>query len=63
MEYQGATIGKYDLEFDGVNFTLLSKQTNCLAADKCGIPPTKLKVNLADLNASKTVCKPGGDCC
>jgi Family of unknown function (DUF6428) len=59
VEYQEGTIGKYDLGLNGDNFVLLTKQTNCLAADKCGIPPNKLKVNLA----AAPVCTPGGGCC
>ena len=60
VEYQSETIGKYDLGFNGKNFVLISTQTNCLAKDKCGIPPEKLKVNLAEATAT---CKPGGGCC
>ena len=62
VEYQGETIGKYDLDFNGKNFVLVAKQTDCLASDKCGIPAEKLKVNLADLNKQNS-CKPGGGCC
>jgi hypothetical protein len=65
VEYQAETIGKYALEFNGKNFLLVSKQTNCLASDKCGIPPEKLKKNLVELtpaNSNKT-CTPGGGCC
>ena len=46
VEYQGDTIGKYDLGYNGKNFVLLSKTTNCLAPDKCGIPKEKLRLNL-----------------
>jgi len=60
VEYQAETIGIYGLEFNGKEFVLTSKQTNCLAKDKCGIPPEKLKVNLS---AAVTTCKPGGGCC
>ncbi len=63
VEYQGATIGKYDLEFNGFNFLLVAKTTNCLASDKCGIPQEKLKVSLSELNAPQTKCEPGGKCC
>ncbi|MBI1837647.1 MAG: hypothetical protein HYR91_10335 [Flavobacteriia bacterium] len=63
VEYQQDTVGKYNLDFDGNHFLLLSKQTNCLAQDKCGIPSEKLKVNLADLNNQSTTCTPGGGCC
>ena len=65
VEYQAETIGKYDLDFDGTNFILVSKQTNCLASDKCGIPVEKLKVNLVDLQpaTASACCTPGGGCC
>lgn len=64
VEYQSSTIGKYHLDFDGTNFLLKATQTNCLAQDKCGIPPEKLKINLVDLsNNSKGRCTPGGKCC
>ncbi|MBP7809814.1 MAG: hypothetical protein KA163_11015 [Bacteroidia bacterium] len=64
VEYQSDTIGKYGLEFNGEQFLLTSKQTNCLASDSCGIPPEKLKVKLSDLqNATKPSCTPGGKCC
>jgi len=65
VEYQSSTIGKYDLDFDGQNFLLVNKFTNCLAQDKCGIPAEKLKVNLVDLTAETMPpsCKPGSGCC
>jgi hypothetical protein len=63
VEYQAETIGKYGLEFDGVNFLLTTKLTNCLAQDKCGIPQEKLKVSLADLNKPQASCTPGSGCC
>ncbi|MDN6310483.1 MAG: DUF6428 family protein, partial [Psychroflexus sp.] len=37
VEYQGDTIGIYDLAFDGEFFHLKSTLTDCLAKDKCGI--------------------------
>ncbi len=64
VEYQSDTIGKYDLAFDGTNFVLLAKHTNCLAADKCGIPYDKVKVILSSLQEkSQGCCTPGGSCC
>ena len=62
VEYQAETIGKYGLDFNGLNFVLTSKQTACLALDACGIPPAKMKVSLADLQ-NAPVCTPGGGCC
>lgn len=62
VEYQGQTIEKFGLEFDGTKFILATKQTDCLAKDKCGIPVEKTKVNLADLN-NDSCCTPGGGCC
>lgn len=64
VEYQSDTIGKYQLAWNGNSFELVSTQTACLAEDKCGIPPTKLKLNLVELSPStKTTCTPGGSCC
>ncbi|MFS4454560.1 DUF6428 family protein [Maribacter sp. 2304DJ31-5] len=62
VEYQGGTIQKFGLDFDGKNFLLTSKQTDCLAKDKCGIPVEKPKVKLSDLNEG-TCCSPDGNCC
>lgn len=64
VEYQSDTIGKYNLGFDGKDFLLIAKQTNCLAPDKCGIPADKLKLSLSDLqNSDQACCTPGGKCC
>jgi hypothetical protein len=58
VEYQGTTIEKYALGFDGSNFQLLSKQTDCLAKDNCGIPG-KQPQNCE----SSFCCDPAADCC
>jgi len=64
IEYQTETISRFGLDFDGNNFLLTTKQTNCLAKDQCGILPEKAKVNLSDLQTSQnTCCTPGGSCC
>ena len=55
VEYQGATIGKYDLEFDGEKFLLISTQTDCLAKDKCALPPAG--------ETAQNQCSPGSGCC
>jgi hypothetical protein len=57
VEYQGATIEKYGLDFNGKNFLLVSKQTDCLAKDNCGIQVEKLKTE------KTSCCTPGGGCC
>lgn len=62
VEYQGDTIGKFGLDFDGINFLLTSKQTDCLAKDNCGIPSAKPKVKLANLSA-ESCCTPESGCC
>ena len=62
VEYQGETIGKYQLAFNGESFILQATTTACLAQDSCGIPVEKLKVNLAELN-NNSCCTPGGSCC
>ena len=64
VEYQADTIGKYDLDFNGKDFVLVSKQTACLATDACGIPPAKQKVQLVELQTTpQSCCTPGGGCC
>lgn len=62
VEYQGQTIEKYALDFDGTNFLLTSKQTDCLAKDNCGIPAQKPRIRLSTM-ASENTCTPGGGCC
>jgi hypothetical protein len=64
VEYQSETIGKYHLEFNDGKFKLDATQTNCLAQDKCGIPPSKLKVELKTIGTNTAgTCTPGGGCC
>jgi hypothetical protein len=67
VEYQGDTIQKFGLDFDGNNFLLTSKQTDCLAKEKCGPntyrdPVEKQKVKLSDLN-EEPCCSTDGNCC
>ena len=61
VEYQDSTIGKYGLSFNGENFILKSKTTNCLAEDNCGIQNSKPKVSLSKLQDEN--CSPGSGCC
>lgn len=64
VEYQGATIGKYDLGFNGKIFILKNKTTACLAEDACGIPPEKQKLSLSELTSkSNSCCTPNSGCC
>jgi hypothetical protein len=63
VEYQTETIGKFDLNFNGKDFVLVNKQTDCLAKDNCGIPTEKLKVKLMELVPEQNCCTPGGGCC
>lgn len=63
VEYQTDTIGKYGLDFQSENFLLTAKHTDCLAKDNCGIPNEKQKLQLAELETSKSCCTPGGGCC
>jgi len=62
VEYQADTIGKFGLDFDGKNFLLSTKQTDCLAKENCGIPAEKPKVKLSDIN-KEPCCAPDGNCC
>jgi hypothetical protein len=56
VEYQAETIGKFGLDFDGTNFLLTTKQTDCLAKDNCGIPEETQK-------EEASCCAPGSGCC
>ena len=62
VEYQGDTIGKFGLDFDGTNFLLTTKQTDCLAREKCGVPAEKPKVKLSEVQTSEC-CTAGSGCC
>lgn len=61
IEYQmKETIGKFSLGFDGTNFLLTSKATDCLAKSDCGLPTEKTKTNL---NQVASCCQPNTACC
>ena len=62
VEYQGQTIEKFGIDFNGENFLLTTKQTDCLAKDNCGIPAEKPKLKMADLT-NEPCCSPDGNCC
>ena len=64
VEYQmKETIGKFSLDFDGTNFQLKSKLTDCLAKDNCGIPVEKLKVKVGEWKEKVSSCAPNSGCC
>lgn len=62
VEYQGDTIGKYGLDFDGTNFKLTSKNTDCLAKSNCGIPEKETAKPMFEI-AEGNSCSPGSGCC
>ena len=62
VEYQGTTIQKFWFDFDGNQFLLTTKQTDCLAKDACGIPAEKPKVRLSEMSA-QSCCSPKSGCC
>lgn len=59
VEYQGDTIEKFGLDFDGEQFLLTTQKTACLAEENCGIPIQKVKTKLAEIG--NACCGP--DCC
>ncbi len=63
VEYQGETIQKFGLEFDGTHFLLTSKQTDCLAKEKCGIPLEKPRIKPSELQKAASTCSPNSGCC
>lgn len=62
VEYQGQTIEKFGLEYNGSHFLLTQKMTDCLAKDNCGIPIEKPKKILSSLQ-SNNGCTQGSGCC
>lgn len=63
VEYQSDTIGKYGVGFNGFEFTLENKHTDCLAKDNCGVPVEKKKIKLSELQDSNSCCDPTSSCC
>lgn len=57
VEYQGETINKYGLDFDGWNFVLTTTKTDCLAKEKCGVQSANKEP------VSQSSCAPGSGCC
>lgn len=55
VEYQGETIGKFGIDYNGNNFLLTNTHTDCLAIEKCNIPEAKV--------INDNSCTPGGGCC
>jgi hypothetical protein len=60
VEYQGETIQKFGLDFEGNNFLLTSKQTDCLARDKCEVPTKKA---ISAVLEPASCCSPTSGCC
>ena len=58
VEYQGETIGKFGLDFDGKDFHLVVKHTDCLAKDNCAIPQ-----NEGGAQHTQSACDPTEGCC
>lgn len=63
VEYQAETIGKYSLDFNGIDFQLVNKQTDCLAKDNCGIPEDKVKLKIKEVKQADSCCDPTSGCC
>ncbi len=64
VEYQGSTIGKYGLDFNGTNFLLTNKATACLAENLCITPSNqKPRVKLSAFQNQESSCNPASGCC
>ncbi|CAL67162.1 DUF6428 family protein [Christiangramia forsetii] len=61
VEYQGESINKFGLDVKEEGFILTNTQTDCLAKEDCGIPVSKPKVKLSQLQNSG--CSPKSGCC
>ena len=62
VEYQSNTIGRYGLDFNGNDFMLTAKHTDCLAKENCGISPETIPVTKV-LQTETSCCTPDGGCC
>ncbi|MCB9426592.1 MAG: hypothetical protein H6584_06140 [Flavobacteriales bacterium] len=59
-----SSAGIYRLGFNGTDFLLQTKQTDCLAKDNCGVPQEKPKIRLSTLQtAQSSRCAPNSGCC
>lgn len=63
VEYQGETIGRYDLAFDKGEFILNMKHTDCLAKELCGVADKDEKQMLEMAGTAASCCTPGSGCC
>lgn len=62
VEYQGDTIGKYGLDYNGKYFLLTQKHTDCLAREECNLP---INISHDDTSTSGNLscCGPLSKCC
>jgi hypothetical protein len=64
VEYQGLSIEKYGLEFNGHHFLLRAQYTDCLAKDACGISEAHDAETVPSIPKLKVkACTPGSGCC
>lgn len=62
VEYQSDTIGRYGLDYNGNDFVLTAKHTDCLAKENCGVPAEK-QLSAVPPQTETSCCTPGGGCC
>lgn len=62
VEYQNETIGRYGVSFDGSQFQLTAKSTDCLAKETCGTTEGITELQGVEKEAAGC-CTPGGGCC
>lgn len=63
IEYQSDTIGRYDVAFDGTSFQLVTKETDCLAKETCGITPSVQINENAGMLQTESCCTSGSGYC
>jgi len=62
VEYQGNTIQKFGLDFDGSQFNLITKKTDCLAKEQCAPKIVRPLIKVGKI-VQESCCTPGGGCC
>src|SRR5690625_4963665 len=62
VEYQGDTIGKFGLDFDGKKFLLNTKHNVSYSNIQCGTTSHMITINISEFNNGSS-CTPGSGCC
>ena len=63
VEYQGETISRFQLGYNGESFVLQTLFTDCLARETCLPPKLKLNFDLSNMVSDNSSCCGDSNCC